>query len=325
MSRRVTPANGTPAGVPQSCAVRREAHDLRVAIVQPRWATWTFLLYAGGFTILGAALGWLAYLSSEAGDAGLALVALLVCGLLASVAERFRRAGHPITAGLFAFAAAAALVALIGALWTWFGWSSYSSSGFAGFHLSRLLGEVLWIAAIAAALVRFRFPLLVAQLTAAVWLFVTDLISGGGDWSAVVTLLVGCCFLGIGLLLDLGVTRPYGFWFHLAAGLLIGGSLVHLLHGGMIEWLLIAAASVVYVGLAQLFGRSSWAVLGALGLLIASTALTHDWTGISISLFGPTGADGGRGWVAPLVFGCAGVLLVLLGLGAARRREPAVL
>jgi uncharacterized membrane protein (UPF0136 family) len=295
-----------------------------VAIVQPRWATWTFLLYAGGFTILGAALGWLAYLNSRAGDAGLAVVALLVCALLASVAERFRRTGHPITAGLFAFAATVALVALIGALWTWFGWSPYRSSGFEGFHPSRLLGEVLWIAAIAAALVRFRFPLLVAQLTVAVWLFVTDLISGGGEWSAVVTLLVGCCFLGVGLLLDLGATRPYGFWFHLAAGLLIGGSVVHLLHSGTIEWLLIAIASIAYVGLAQLFGRSSWAVLGALGLLLASAALTRDWTGISVSLFGPTGGEGGRGWVPPLVFGCTGALLVLLGLAAARRREPAV-
>jgi uncharacterized membrane protein (UPF0136 family) len=295
-----------------------------VATVQPRWATWTFLLYAGGFTILGAALGWLAYLNSKAGDAGLAIVALLVCALLASVAERFRRARHPITAGLFAFAAAAAFVALIGALWTWFGWSPYGSSGFAGFHPSRLLGEVLWIGAIAAALARFRFPLLVAQLTVAAWLFVTDLISGGGDWSAVVTLLVGCCFLGVGLLLDLGATRPYGFWFHLAAGLLIGGSVVHLIHGGTIEWLLIAIASVAYVGLAQLFGRSSWAVLGALGLLIAAAALTHDWTGISVSLFGPTGTEGGRGWVPPLVFGFAGALLVLLGLAAARRREPSV-
>jgi hypothetical protein len=240
------------------------------------------------------------------------------------VAERFRRTGHPITAGLFAFAAVAAFVALIGALWTWFGWHSYGSSGFGGFHLSRLLAELLWIAAIVAALVRFRFPLLVAQLTLATWLFVTDLISGGGDWSAAVTLLVGCCFLGTGLLLDLGVTRPYGFWFHVAAGLLIGGSLVYLMHGGTVEWTLIAIASVVYVGLSELFGRSSWAVLGAWGLLLAAAGLTRDWTDIHISFLGPTGASGGRGWVPPLVFGCAGVVLLVLGLIAARRREPAV-
>jgi hypothetical protein len=296
-----------------------------VDVIQPRWATWTFLLYGGGFTILGAAVGWLSYFSSTSGNAGLVAWALLVFALLFVVAERFKRTGHPIAAGLFAFAAVIAFLAFVGALWTWFGWLSYgTSSGFGGFQLSRLLAELLWLAAILAALVRFRFPLLAAPLTLAVWLLVTDLVSGGGDWSAAVTLLVGLCFLGTGLLLDLGVTRPYGFWLHVAAGLLIGGSLVYLMHGGTVEWVLIAVASVVYIGLAQLFGRSSWAVLGAAGVLLAASGLTRGWTGISVSLFGPTGAAHGRGWVPPLVFGCAGTLLLLLGLLAARRREPVV-
>jgi hypothetical protein len=295
-----------------------------VEIIQPRWASWTFLLYAGGFTILGAAFGWLSYFSATFGNAGYAAWALLVFAVLAAVGEWFKRTGHRITAGLFAFAAVAAFVALVGALWTWFGWLSYGSSDFSGLHLSRLLAELLWVVATLAALARFRFPLLVAQFTLAAWLIVTDLISGGGDWSAVVTLLVGFCFLGAGLLVDLGSTRPYGFWLHVAAGLLIGGSLIYLLHHGTFEWTLIAIVSVVYVGLAQLFGRSSWAVLGALGLLIAAGEFTLEWTHVHVSLFEPQGA-GGRGWVPPLVFGCAGVLLIVLGLIAARRREqPAV-
>jgi hypothetical protein len=295
-----------------------------VEVIQPRWATWTFLLYAGGFTVLGAALGWLSYFSVTSGNAGYAAWALLVFAVLAAVAERFKRTGHPITAGLYAFAAVVAFVALIGALWTWFGWLSYGSSSFGGFHLSRLLAELLWIAAVLAALVRFRFPLLIAQLTLAIWLSVTDLLSGGGDWSAVVTLLVGFCFLGAALLADLGATRPYGFWLHLAAGLLIGGGFIFLLHHGTFQLALVAIASVVYVGLAQLFGRSSWAVLGAWGLLIAASGFTLEWTHVRVSLFEPQGA-GGRAWVPPLVFGVAGVLMVLLGLVAARRREqPAV-
>jgi hypothetical protein len=311
-------------GDPQSCAVRLEAHDLRVEIIQPRWATWTFLLYAGAFTILGSALAWLSYFSSSFGNAALAAWALLVFAVLAAVAEWFKRTGHRITAGLFAFTAAVAFVALIGAFWTWFGWLSYSSSSsFSGFHVSRLFAELLWIAAIVVALARFRFPLLVAQLTLAIWLSVTDLISGGGGWSAVVTLLVGFCFLGVGLLLDLGATRPYGFWFHVAAGLLIGGSVVYLLHGGTLKWTLIALASIVYIKLAEFFSRSSWAVLGAFGMLIAASGLARDWSGISVSLFGPSGASDGRGWVPPLVFGCAGALLLLLGLAAARRQPPA--
>ena len=289
-------------------------------IIQPRWTTWTFLLYAGGFTILGTAFGWLSYFSATSGNAGYAAWALLVLAVLATVAERFRRTGHPIIAGLFAFAAVAAFVAFVAALWTWFGWLSYGSSGFGGFHLSRLLAELLWVAATLVALARFRFPLLVSQCTLASWLIVTDMLSGGGDWSAVVTLLIGFCFLGAALLVDLGSTRPYGFWLHVAAGLLIGGSLIFLLHHGTFEWTLVAIASVVYVGLAELFARSSWAVLGALGLLIVAGQFSLEWTHIRVSLFEPQGA-GGRGWVPPLVFGGAGVLLVLLGLLAARRRE----
>jgi hypothetical protein len=292
-------------------------------MIEPRWASWTFLLYAGGFTILGTAFGWLSYFNSVSGNAGYAAWALLIFAVLAVVAEWFRRTRHAITAGLFAFVAVAAYVALIGALWTWFGWLSYGSAGFGGFHLSRLFAELLWVAATLVALARFRFPLLVSQFAVAAWLIVTDLISGGGDWSAVVTLFVGFCFLGAGLLVDLGSTRPYGFWFHVAAGLLIGGSLIFLMHHGTVEWTLIAIASVVYVGLAQLFGRSSWAVLGTLGLLIAAGEFTLEWTHIQVSLFSPHGA-GGRGWVPPLVFGFAGGLLVVLGLIAARRRQPAV-
>jgi len=295
-----------------------------VEIIQPRWATWTFLLYAGGFTILGTAFGWLSYFSATSGNAGYAAWALLVFAVLAAVAEWFKRTGHRITAGVLAFAAVAAFVALVAALWTWFGWLSYGSSGFGGFHVARLVAELLWVAATLVALIRFRFPLLVAQFALSAWLMVTDLISGGGDWSAVVTLLVGFCFLGAGLLVDLGSTRPYGFWLHIAAGLLIGGSLIYLMHHGTVEWTLITIASVVYVGLAGLFGRSSWGVLGALGVLIAAGQFTLEWTHIRVSLFEPQGA-GGRGWVAPLVFGFAGALLIVLGLLAARRREqPAV-
>ena len=191
--------------------------------------------------------------------------------------------GIPITAGLFAFVAVAAYVALIGALWTWFGWLSYGSAGFGGFHLSRLLAELLWVVATLVALARFRFPLLVSQFTIAAWLIVTDLISGGGDWSR--------SSRSRRVLLPRRraprrprLDAPVRFWLHLAAGLLIGGSLIFLMHHGTVEWTLIAIASVVYVGLAQLFGRSSWAVLGALGLLLAAGEFTLEWTHVRVSL-----------------------------------------
>ena len=43
----------------------------------PRWASWTFLLYAGGLTILGASLAALSTLADEHGDAAFVGYALL--------------------------------------------------------------------------------------------------------------------------------------------------------------------------------------------------------------------------------------------------------
>ena len=37
--------------------------------ILPRWASWTFLLYAGGLTILGASLAALSSLADAHGDA----------------------------------------------------------------------------------------------------------------------------------------------------------------------------------------------------------------------------------------------------------------
>ena len=151
---------------------------------------------------------------------------------------------------------------------------------------------------------------------------VTDLLSNGGGWSAVVTLLVGLFYLLIALAVDAGPRRPYGFWLHLAAGLLIGGSLLWFWHGGNIEWALIAIAAVVYVFFAEATGRSSWAVLGAIGLLLASIHFALEWTHVRVVFFsGGSAAD--RPWVSPLVFTCLGAVLVGLGLILARRSSAA--
>jgi len=283
--------------------------------IRPHWATWTFLVYAGGLTLLGAAGGWLGYLDATSGAAGYAAWTLVVFALLAAQALVFRRTSHPVAAGVFAFVAVSMFVAFLSALWTWFGWKgANSSSAFGGFHLSRLLLELLWLVATLAAVRMFRFPLLVAQAVVAGWLLVTDLISNGGGWSATVTFAVGLAYLVVAA----AVSRPYGFWLHVASGTLIGGSLLWFWHGGNVEWTLIVLASVVYVFFARISGRSSWAVLGALGLLLASVHFSLEWAHVRVSFFS-TG-HGGRDWVPPLVFTCTGALLVVLGLLAAGRR-----
>ena len=293
-------------------------------VVHPRWSSWTFLIYAGGLTMLGATGAWLTYLATTAGRAGSAGWSLLVLVLLVAAATGFGRTEHPIAAGVFAFVALIAFVAFLGALWTWFGWESASpaSSSFRGFHAARFLLELLWLAASIAAVRTFRFPLLVAQAALAGWIVITDLLSNGGGWSAVVTLFVGLFYLAVALALDSGVRRPYGFWLHVGAGLLIGGSLLWFWHGGNVEWALIAISAVAFVFFSAPTGRSSWAVFGAIGLLLASVHFALEWTHVRLIFFsGGSGAD--RPWVSPLVFTCLGLVLVWLGVVLARRSSAA--
>ena len=126
-------------------------------VVHPRWAAWTFLIYAGGAVIVGATGGWLTYLAARSGAFGYAAWALLVLAVLAAVAGWFRRTDHPIAAGVFAFVALIAFVAFVAALWQWFGWltPSSSSSSFSGFHAAQILIELLWLVAALVALRRF--------------------------------------------------------------------------------------------------------------------------------------------------------------------------
>ena len=281
--------------------------------ITPRWASWTFLLYAGGLTILTAALAALGVLAGEHGHAAFAAYAALFFLAAAAVAGLLRREGrHPIAAGIASVIAVVLFAGAVGALYNWAGWLDSSDSPFAGFELSRLTIALLTLAAAVVALRLFRFPLLVLVAVVTSWFFVTDLLSGGGNWSGVVTFLVGIAFLGAAAALDGDGHHPYAFWLHVGAGLTIGGSLVYFLNDGDFEWALIALGGLLYVALAERFARSSWAVLGAIGILLSAT---HFAKGASVfglvPFFGlSTSGDGLRG---PVVFAVAGLVLMLLG------------
>jgi hypothetical protein len=287
---------------------------------KPVWKSSSFLVYTGGLTVLGAALGALGYLASSYGDAAFAGWALLILVVLYGIAHAFKRRDRWVAAGIFAFASVIAWGFFVGALWVWFGWLSVHDAArlpFHGFSVARLSLYLLVLAAATDDRRRFRFPFITAITVLVGWLFVTDLISGGGDWSAVVTLLVGLAYTLAGGSSD----RPSAFWHHLGGGLLIGGSLLYWWHGGDWQWALICVAALVYIGMAHRTGRSSWAVLGAWGLLAATSHFSTEWASDSGgSSFGPLGSFAYRGWVPPLVFAFTGFLLVALGLVVARRR-----
>jgi hypothetical protein len=296
-----------------------------VTVRKPTWTSASFLLYVGGLTVLFSASASLGYLSTQYGDGALTAWALLMLAVLFAVALVLRRRGAWIAAGVFAVATVAMWAAFLGILFTWWGWDSNSASNnaFDGWNWTLWLVLLLVIAAASAALRAFRFPLLFVYILGSVYFLVTDVISGGGNWSAIVTLFIGLVYLFVGMSVDRGPRSPYGFWWHLTAGLLIGGSLLYWWHSSEADWALLATASVVFILLAGVTWRSSWAVLGVIGFIGAATHWTTEWmaNGGFSSIFTPD-----RSWVPMLVFGVVGFFFVLLGLyldWRRRRREPA--
>jgi len=296
---------------------------------KPVWTTSSFLLYAGGLIVLGAAFWALAYLSSQYGDAAYAGWAALVLVVLRGIAGGLRRRKRPLAAGVFAFAAVLAWAVFLGALWTWFGWLSSapsptsvstSSPPFHGFSIARLSLELLVLVAAAGNRRRFEFPFIALISTTVGWLFVTDLVSGGGEWSVVVTLLVGLAYFAAGSARN----DPSAFWLQLAAGMLIGGTLLYWWHTSDWQWALVAVAALVYVRIAVRTGRSSWAVLGTVGLLAAATHFTIGWTRVGLPFLGGGAAAPPRLWVPSVVLAFVGFLLAALGLRAARPGDNAI-
>jgi hypothetical protein len=291
-------------------------------IVKPTWSSWSVLVYTGGLTVLGAAASALGYLSSQYGDAAYAGWSLVVLLILTAIALRFRDIQR-VTAGVFAFVSVAMFVAFVDAVWKWWGWSNgaSASSPFAGFHLGKLVEELLVLLAAVWAAKTFRFPLLVLWVATFSWLFVTDVLSSGGNWSAWVSIAVGFVLLFVGLGLDGGDRRPYGFWVHVVSGLTIGGALLYFWHSGNWHWSLIGISGLVFVWAATVTRRSSWAVLGALGILGAATHYTIEWWrhGVPLIQLGANQTGSTRGWVPAVVFAVAGFILVVIGIGVARR------
>jgi hypothetical protein len=236
------------------------------AVRKPVWKTSSFLVYAGGLTVLGAAIAAIAYLSGHYGKGALTAWALLILVVLSAIAESLKRRRRWAAAGIFAFASV--VITLISATVGWF--------------------------------------------------FVTDFVSNGGGWSYVVTLLVGLAYLMAG-----SVSRkPSAFWLHLVGGVLIGATLLHWWHASDTDWALISAVSLVYVAIAYMTKRSSWAVLATIGFLgatvhyLVSTAGSTSIGGAGFNVSVPSIS----GWSPSVAFACLGFWLVLLGLAGRRRR-----
>ena len=87
------------------------------------------------------------------------------------------------------------------------------------------------------------------------------------------TLFVGLFLFVMGLANDGGDTRPYGFWVHVVAGLTIGGALLYWWHSSDFQWALIIVVGLVFMAVGAGIRRSSYAVLGTIGLFARHLAL----------------------------------------------------
>ena len=293
-------------------------------VPKPVWTTSSFVLYVGGLTVLLGSAASLAFLGSEYGDAAFVGWTLLPLAVLFVIAHAFRMRGEWISAGLFIFVDLVVWVVFLGALLEWWGWLP-EDLDFDGWHWGLWLMIVIAIVTAFVDLAIFRFPLLVLFPAVLGWFLFVDVLSGGGDWARVLTLFVGLVYLAIGSGLDGGASRTYGFWVHVVSGVLIGGTLLQWWSQSDTDWALIAVTGVVLVGVARATGRSSWAVLGALGILMAATYFVTQWSGLDALPFMFFAEDGGGGelrlWVPGLVYGIVGLFLVALGLGVRRRHE----
>lgn len=281
--------------------------------LKPVWKTSSYLVYTGGLIVLGAAIAALSYLSGNYGSGALTAWALLVLVVLSATAESLRRRERWVAAGIFAFASVIAWGAFVGIAWHWFGWLDSWNSAFGGWSVSHLSLEFLVLIAAWNDRRRWKFPFITLISAVVGWFFVTDFVSNGGGWTYTVTLLIGLAYLVGGSISD----QPSAFWLHFVGGALIGVSLLHWWHSTDTDWALISAAALVYVWIAYITKRSSWAVFGSIGFLLATFHYLFSTGNYGI----PTAVPSISGWAPSVAFACLGFWLVLLGLASRRRRD----
>jgi hypothetical protein len=279
-----------------------------VRAVRAPWTSGSFLLYAGAFLAVGGAIAWLAVIESEHGSGDFAGFATVFWAIAEALALWLLAMGRRLIAGLAAFVGLVLWAVMLGALFTWWDWLPDNDGPIQGFHWGTLALELLILLAAVVDLLIWRHPLLTAIAAPAAWLFVTDVVSSGGNWTTTVTLLAGLVLFAVGLSLDSGEWRPFGFWVHLTAGLLIGAAFLIWWHSGDGQWVGIIVVALVFIFVGAGLRRSSYAVLGAIGL----SAATAHYAGEEVAGRAING-EPPMTWALPVAYLSLGVFLVLLG------------
>lgn len=288
--------------------------------LRPAWSGASFLLYVGAFTVLGALGVLLGSLAKMHGSTALIGWSALFLALLLAVAAASDRDGRPVVAGLSAFVAVAVAGVAAAALLDAIGLADSSEPFDRDLELAPFVVEVVVLAAALVAARRFRFPLLLLAATIATTVLVLDTtaaVVGTGNWVATAALLLGLGELAIARSLDASGHPEWAFWKHAAAAFTIGGAAIWLLDGNDAGWVVIGLLSLGYLALARSFGRSVWAIVGALGLLLTTSHFVDESDAIVGAIpFLPTEVVEGGGlelWQTALVYIGLGVVYALLG------------
>lgn len=284
--------------------------------LKPRWSSASSLVYVGGLTILFATSALLVILGEEHGDWALVGYSALACALALGLALALAQSGRAIAAGVLATLAVVFFGTVVAAVENALG---ILDADVGDYQPAALPIEVLTIAAALVALRRFRAPLLVLPIALVLWAAIVDLGSlaswdGAGE---TLSILVGIVLVVAGVAFDRAGQRPYAFWLHAVGGVALGGGVLGVV-GTDLEWALVGVLSLGYVTASYLLGRSSYAVLGAIGILATTTYFTFDAVGL-VGAFLPFGggtAEGGstEPWQVSLWFVAVGLGIVGFGL-----------
>ena len=277
--------------------------------LRPRWSSESALVYIGAIVALFATTSLLGILSEDHGDAALVGYSALATAAALALALALQHTGRLVAAGVLATLAVVFFTVFAGALETLVG--ILDDFGDNDWTFGRFLLELVTIVAALVALRRFRAPLLVLPVALVFWFALVDF---GAE--EVMSIVAGLVLVAAGHAVDRAGREPFGFWLHLVGGLAFGGGVLALVDGNA-GWILVGVLSVAYVLGAYTFGRSSYAVLGAIGILATTTHFIQDGLAF-VGVFVPVEIGDPNGgidpWQIALYYVCAGLLILGLGL-----------
>jgi hypothetical protein len=290
--------------------------------VRPIWSSSSMLVYVGGLVALLATTALIA-IAGEDGGRWAALGAAVVAAAVAfALAELLARADRAIAAGV---AATLALLFAVGALGVVLDLVGAFDLTLDDWQPASLVLEAGVVGGAFLAVRRYRAPLLVLPAAVAVWVAIADLGSlvSWGDAEELLSLGVGAVLAAAGVALDRAGRPAYAFWLHTVGALAVGGAVVAL--AGDSGWPVVAAIALLFVAAAFALRRSSYAVLGAIGILVAATLFAVDPIGVVAGVLPfapPSGGDSLEGWQVALSYLVAGLLLAAIGVAGRLWRLP---